>query len=76
MSKDISLTQKDRRCILRKLIVNNTDNGESGTPEELIVNIITEEFGLDRDEIIYDLNKLCFEGYICQLESSEYQWIS
>ena len=58
MSKDISLTQKDRRCILRKVIINNTDNGESGTPEELIIEIMTEEYSFSKDEIVYDMNKL------------------
>lgn len=76
MSKDISLTQRDRRGILRKVIRDNIDNGHRGAPEEVIVNIITEEFGLDRGEIIYDLNKLCCEGYICQLEYSEYRSMS
>lgn len=57
-----SSSQRDRRHKLKQVIKENNDEGEKGAPKELIIEIMTEEFGFDEDEVEYDLNKLGREG--------------
>lgn len=57
-----STTQKDRRNTLRRVIKKNEDEGDKGTPHDLIIEIMTQEYDFDEDSVNFDLRKLSREG--------------
>lgn len=57
-----STNQPDRRDMLLKVIDEAQDEGDKGAPRELIVEVMVEKYGFDKDEVEYDLRKLSRES--------------
>lgn len=57
-----STTQRDRRNVLRQVIEENEDEGDKGAPRDLVLEVMTEEYGFKEDKVDFDLRKLGREG--------------
>lgn len=58
-----STSQRTRKNQLLEVVEQNEDQGEKGTPRELILAIMVEEHDYREDEINHDLSKLCRDGH-------------
>jgi replicative DNA helicase Mcm len=57
-----STSQRKRRNVLIEVIEDNEDEGESGAPRDLVIEIMTEEYDFREDKVDHDLRKMGREG--------------
>lgn len=72
MESNQSTSQRQRRNQILKVIEENTEHGEEGAPEDLVIDIMVENNGHRQDEIESDINILQREGELYEPVTGEY----
>lgn len=67
-----SISQEDRRSLLKQVIGDCEDEGEKGAPHETVMQVMTGAYVFDEKTIEHDLNKLTRDGKLYEPRKNEY----